>query len=201
MNSNIYIATLKSILWVSIGIILRLLYDKYIFREKVRKEIEETMNTPGEIKIISFNNPKSIRGSHHDYIGFFYDWVEFKRYINTRDPEKYLNKVFSIEICHKIHYYLIVSDCVIEEVSIEKECEKEIDDLTILSNYPTVITLEKYDKLDDLGVFNSFDDFNNYRKLHPTNMYIGKTFSIKNGDKFYHYIIIDYHTVEQIHVL
>lgn len=121
MNSNIYIAILKSILWVSIGIILRLLYDKYIYKENIRKEIEEYMNTPGEIKIISFNNPKSIHGTQYNYIGFFYDWPEFKKYINTHNPEEYLNKVFSIEMNHTIHYYLIMGDCVIEEVTISSD--------------------------------------------------------------------------------
>ena len=121
MGSIIITALIKTLPFIIIGIILRLLYDKYYYRKKLRKEIEEAINTPGEIKIISFNNPKSIQGTHHDYIGFFYNWSDLKKYIHTHDPENYINKVFSIEISHIIHYYIIISECVIEEVTLSSD--------------------------------------------------------------------------------
>lgn len=121
MGSIIIKALIKTLPFIIIGIILRLLYDKYYYRNKLRKEIEESINIPGEIKIISFNNPKSIQGTHHDYIGFFYNWSDLKKYIHTHDPENYINKVFSIEISHIIHYYIIISECVIEEVTLSSD--------------------------------------------------------------------------------
>lgn len=121
MNSVIIKDLIKILTFIILGIIFRLLYNKYYYRKKFKKEIEEVINTPGEIKIISFNTPKTIHGTQHDYIGFFYDWPEFKRYINNHDSEKYLNKIFSIEMNHKIHYYLIVSDCVVEEISLSND--------------------------------------------------------------------------------
>ena len=124
MGSIIIKALIKTLPWVMLGIILRLIYDKYYYSKKIRKEIEESMDMPNtldEIKIVSFNNPKSIKESHNGYIGFFYNWSDLKRYINTNDPKKYLNKVFSIEINHKIHYYLIVSNYVIEEVTLSSD--------------------------------------------------------------------------------
>ena len=113
MGSVIIKALIKTLPFIIIGIILRLLYDKYYYRKKLRKEIEEAINTPGKIKIISFNNP--------NYIGFFYNWSELKRYMHNHDPENYINKVFSIEISHIIHYYIIISEYVIEEVTLSSD--------------------------------------------------------------------------------
>lgn len=83
------------------------------------------LNDHKEIQIMHYNNPINVIHSENcEYLGYFYTWKEFRNYINTHEPHKYVNKVFSISLNNKYHYYLITSPYVIEEVTLVKGDKK-----------------------------------------------------------------------------
>ena len=68
--------------------------------------------------LVSLYNKNIINITQHDYLGYFYSWDDVRKYLNKHHPESYINKVFSISINNEYHYYLIISSCVIEEVTL-----------------------------------------------------------------------------------
>ena len=55
--------------------------------------------------------------SYTKYIWHFSSWECEQDYIYKNNPSKYINKIFSITLNDKNHYFQIVSDYTIEEVN------------------------------------------------------------------------------------
>lgn len=104
-----------------IGLVLSIYieYKLISFRPKNENEINND-----EIEIINFNNKNIINITQHDYLGYFYSWDEVRKYLNKNNLESYINKVFSISINNEYHYYLIISSCVIEEVTLPSNADE-----------------------------------------------------------------------------
>lgn len=106
---------LKAFLICIIALPIVLFIEYKLLSYESKKEIKPNND---EIKIIGFNNKNIINITQHDYLGYFYSWDDVRKYLNNHHPESYINKVFSISINNEYHYYLIISSCVIEEVTL-----------------------------------------------------------------------------------
>ena len=103
------------VICIIIGWIINIKYSRY----KARKECKDLGLIP-DIKIISYNNPyRTIETLYTEYIGHFSSWEHVQDYIYKNKSSKYLNKIFSITLNDKDHYFQIVNDDVItiEEVN------------------------------------------------------------------------------------
>lgn len=108
---------LLNFLWIAICIFIGWALNMTYCSYKARKECKDLGLIP-DIKIMSYNNPyRTIETSYTEYIGHFRSWKHAQDYIYKNNSNKYLNKIFSITLNDKDHYFQIVSDYTVEEVN------------------------------------------------------------------------------------